>query len=87
MLRAAEALKQILDAVEEAIQEVGEVPSGHLYAMLLEHMSLDDYQCVIGMLKRRGTVTEDASHLLRAVKAKGVVAREWPRRKSTLMAE
>ena len=74
MVRATEALKHILDAVEEAIQELGEVPSGHLYAMMMGFMNLDEYNGVIGRLKQRGTITEDASHLLRAVKAKGVVA-------------
>ena len=51
-------------AVADAIKELGTVPNGHLYANLMGHMSLENYQKVIDLLKRSGVVTESASHLL-----------------------
>lgn len=43
-----------------AIDEAGEegIPSGHLYAMLTGHMSLDLYQGVLDVLKKHGFVEE-----------------------------
>lgn len=51
-------------AIAEAIQEAKEIPSGHLYAVLMDKMSLDQYNQIIGILKRTGLVTED-HHLLK----------------------
>jgi hypothetical protein len=53
-------------AVGETIRELGEVPSGHLYANLMGRLTLEDYQGVIRALKRTGLVTED-HHVLRWV--------------------
>ena len=45
-------------AVADAIKEVGEVPSGSLYAMLIEHLTLEQYNRIIGHLKTAGVVVE-----------------------------
>lgn len=47
----------------EAIEALGEVPSGHLYARMMGHMDLETYQAVITQLKRAGLVAE-SNHLL-----------------------
>ncbi len=64
-----EAMKagiQVITAVADAIRELGEVPSGHLYARLMGHLSFDQYESIISILKRTGLVTEQY-HLLRWV--------------------
>jgi len=58
----------ILLAVAECVRELGEVPSGHLFAHLcsmppLEQMTADQYQQMIECLKGAGLVAERA-HLL-----------------------
>lgn len=58
------AALSILMTVAETIREIGEVPSGTLYAMLCGTISLDEYQSMITTLKRAGLVDEQ-SHLLR----------------------
>ena len=56
----------IVAAVGEAIRDLGEVPSGHLYAGLMGNMSLATYERIIGILKDQGMVSE-SNHLLRWV--------------------
>ena len=51
-------------AVTETIRELGSVPSGHLYARLMGHMSLEIYEGIIGVLVRKGMVRREPSHLL-----------------------
>lgn len=58
------ALKAIGVAIGEAIREVGEVPSGHLYAMLMGKIGLSAYQSIIGSLVRAGLVKQRADHML-----------------------
>lgn len=53
----------ILRAVADAIRELGEVPSGHLYAHLMSKLSLEQYEQIIGVLKQSSLVTE-SNHLL-----------------------
>ena len=53
----------ILRAVADAIRELGEVPSGHLYAHLMSKLSLEQYEQVIAVLKQAGLITE-SNHLL-----------------------
>jgi hypothetical protein len=50
-------------AVAEAIRELGSVPSGHLYAQLMDKMSLETYTAVIQVLKNTKLV-EEKNHLL-----------------------
>ena len=61
-----EQVKAALSAVMalgEAIKDLGSVPSGHLYAQVMGHMSLDNYNAAIGLLKKAGAVKEE-NHLL-----------------------
>lgn len=58
------AALEIVKAVAEAIRELGSVPSGHLYAQLMGHMSLERYNKVIDTLVRTGLVRKEPSHLL-----------------------
>jgi len=57
------ALKVVL-AVGDAIRNLRQVPSGELYARLMGHLSLEQYEKVIGTLKRTGLVKEEQSRLL-----------------------
>jgi hypothetical protein len=54
-------------AVGEAIRDLGEVPSGKLYANVMGSLSLEAYTKIIDTLKGAGVVTEDTSHVLRWV--------------------
>jgi hypothetical protein len=51
-------------AIAEAIRELGEVPSGHLYAQVCGRMELAAYERIIGTLKNAGLVAE-SGHLLK----------------------
>lgn len=53
--------------VAQTIQELGSIPSGHLYARLMGHIDLETYQSVIATLVRSGLVREHPSHLLQWV--------------------
>lgn len=57
------AALRIIQAIAEAIREVGTVPSGHLYATLCGRLSLTDYEFCIGRLKSAGLVSESANVL------------------------
>lgn len=61
--RARVASLSIVQAVAEAIRELGSVPSGHLYAQLMGKLTLDQYTQIIDVLKGAGLVTE-SGHLL-----------------------
>ena len=52
-----------LQAVAEAIRELKQVPSGHLYAQLMSHFDVATYQRIIDTLKGAGVVREE-SHML-----------------------
>jgi hypothetical protein len=53
-------------AIAETIRELGEVPSGHLYASAMSHgLSLQQYESVIRALSNVGLVSQDGQHLLR----------------------
>ena len=54
----------ILQAVAESIKELKQVPSGHLYAMLIGMMDLATYERIIDQLKLSQLVKEDAFHRL-----------------------
>jgi hypothetical protein len=54
----------ILQALAEAIRELGEVPSGHLFASLQDRLTLSQFEQAIGVLKRSGLVRESNAHLL-----------------------
>lgn len=55
---------EMMAAVAEAIRGLGTVPSGELYARsCMQHMSIETYNSVIGVLKRAELVSE-RNHLL-----------------------
>lgn len=64
----------MVTAMGDAIQALGEVPNGHLYARVMDKMSLKDYDFVIGLLKDSGVVTE-TSNLLKWVGPTAVALR------------
>ena len=49
---------RIVKAIAEAIRDLGSVPSGHLYARVMGILSLDQYNQVIGILKKQGLIEE-----------------------------
>lgn len=59
----------IVKAVADTIRELKEVPSGHLYARVMGHMSYVTYESIVGMLKRTGFVVEK-HHVLTWVEPK-----------------
>lgn len=61
------AVVRIAHAVAETIRELGQVPSGHLYARLMGVMELHQYEQVIDLLIDARLVERDHSHLLRWV--------------------
>lgn len=54
--------------VLEAVKSAGEdgIPSGHLYSVMMGHLSLDEFQFIVSTLVAMGMMT-DEHHLLRAV--------------------
>lgn len=66
MIPEADAIKlvnEVVDLVAGAIKELGEVPSGHLYAALSGSLTLNVYQSIIARLVKRGDV-KISNHLL-----------------------
>ncbi len=63
----ARAAVGVLVALSETIRELGQVPSGTLYARVMGYLTLEQYQSIIETLKRTGLVVEDQSYLLRWV--------------------
>jgi hypothetical protein len=51
-------------ALQEAIQHLGEVPSGHLYARLMGSIDLDTYNGLLDILKEAGVIKVSSSHLI-----------------------
>jgi putative acetyltransferase len=50
------AVVQGIKAIADAIRDLGKVPSGELYAQLMNHMTLDQYNQVIDILKGAGVI-------------------------------
>lgn len=59
------ALLLMVDLVDETIKdaEAHGIPSGHLYAMLMGHISLDMYQAIVDALVKTKKIT-NVGHLL-----------------------
>lgn len=53
----AYAIKAV-GTMAEAIRELKSIPSGHLYAVVMEQMNLQQFQVIISILKRAGLVSE-----------------------------
>ena len=54
----------MVQAVGDAIRDLGRVPSGHLYARLMGHFTLEQYGAIIDVLKRAGLVREECHELI-----------------------
>ena len=57
---------EIVKAVADCIRELKTIPSGHLYARLMEsgNIELDDYYGIINVLKNTGLVCEENNLLI-----------------------
>jgi hypothetical protein len=51
------AAVKTVTAVADAIKELGSVPSGHLYARVMGHLSLSSYTAVLDVLTRAGCIS------------------------------
>lgn len=60
------AAVEIAMAVAEAIRELGEIPSGHLYAKLMLYgVTLTQHQSILGTLTMAGLIEVTPAHLVR----------------------
>jgi hypothetical protein len=55
----------ILMAVSETIRELGEVPSGTLYATLIGKVDFDGYEAMLRTLTNAGLIQVMPSHMIR----------------------
>jgi hypothetical protein len=55
----AKAALDTVRAVADAIRELGSVPSGTLYAVVMSYMDLATYERIISILKNCGLVAEE----------------------------
>lgn len=55
---------KMTQAIAEAIRELGEVPSGHLYAIVIGQVTMEQYARIIDVLKGAGLV-EEKNHVLK----------------------
>jgi hypothetical protein len=65
-VRTAEETKaiQVVAAIATAVRDLKSVPAGHLYASVMGHMSLAEFEKVVGYIVETGLVRRDGSHLL-----------------------
>lgn len=59
------AALQLVSAIADCIMELGEVPSGHLYANVMGKIDLETYQGVIDILVLAKLITVSPSHLIK----------------------
>jgi hypothetical protein len=57
--KEVEATIGVIKAVADVIRELGEIPSGHLYARLMGSLNIDQYNTIIGVLKKCQLVKEE----------------------------
>jgi hypothetical protein len=63
MDQASSAL-MVIKALSEAIREAGKIPQGHLYAMVMDHMSLHLFEGAVRLLVRAGLVRSSSGYVL-----------------------
>jgi hypothetical protein len=70
-LAAHAAVRAVANALLEAIRAAGPngVPAGHMYAMVMDRMSLDSFEALIAALVGIGQVRRESSHLLVAIES------------------
>ena len=54
----AKAAIGMIKAVADAIKELKRVPSGSLYATLMNHLTIDQYNQIISVIKSAGLVKD-----------------------------
>lgn len=59
-----QAYFKVLTAVAEAVRELEQIPSGHLYAVLMGKISFEDYQSIIRVLEKAELIRIDGFHLV-----------------------
>jgi hypothetical protein len=65
---SVKAVVDVAMAIAETVRELGEVPSGTLYASVMTMgLSLKEYEGVLNVLTRAGLVSKDGNHLIRWV--------------------
>lgn len=62
--KVATAFK-VLAALSETIRDLGEIPSGELYAQTMAYLDHEGYEAAIKTLIRAGLVERTDAHLLR----------------------
>lgn len=55
----------VLTAMSETIRELGQVPSGHLYAQVMSKIDLTMFESIIRVLVNAKLVERDEAHMLR----------------------
>ena len=60
----ARAAIELIKTVADAIKEVGRIPSGHLYAAMMNTLSLEQYNDLIALLKRTNLIEEANNELI-----------------------
>lgn len=59
------AALDVMRAVADAIKEAKRIPSGHLFAMLMEHgCSIEQFQTIVNTLKSTGLISEQNYELI-----------------------
>lgn len=61
--KAKAAWQAVKDIIFDTVKDTNGVPSGHLYAMLMGHMSLDIYNKLVSELKQEGKIQESGYFL------------------------
>jgi len=64
MSKEVSAAVAIVRAIADVIRELDKVPSGTLYAMLMDKFTLDEYNLMIDMMIKHGWVKRSGSHML-----------------------
>ena len=59
-----DAALQVFKAVADCIREVKEVPSGELYARLMQFLTFEQYSTIIDQLKKAKVISE-SNHVLK----------------------
>lgn len=63
----AQAIKDLILCLLEAIKEAGQIPDGHLYAQVMQYVGFETYSMAIDILVESGRVKK-VNHMLIWVK-------------------
>lgn len=53
----------VVQTIAEAVRVAGKIPSGHLYAMIMDKVSIQAFESAVALLKRAGLVGESNHEL------------------------